>query len=127
MFLQYLFLNAIPKHFMFLNLPKFQAMHQLGHDILRCNFPVVPLQNTVRAEMYPTKTQRPCSHYKWQLHVSTTKQPSSGCLCEKCNRICYTAAYIHLKMISGRRCLGITYSGIRLLHGKSVHSIKGNV
>jgi len=86
---------------MFPNLPKFQAMHQLGHDILRCNFPVVPLQYTVRAEMWPIKTHRPCSYYKWQLHVSATQQPSSGCLCEKYNRKCYTAAYMRLKMING--------------------------
>jgi len=125
MFLQYLFHNATPKHFMFHNLPKFQAMHQLGHDILRCNFPFVPLQYTERAEMHPIKTQHPCSYYKWQLHVSATQQPSSGCLCEKCNRKCYTAAYIRLKMTNGRRYLGITYSGIRLLQGKKCAQYKG--
>ena len=123
MFLQYLFLNIIPNHFMFPNLPKFQAMHQLGHDILRCNFPVVPLQYTLRAEMYPIKTQRHCSHHKWELHVSATQQASSGCLCEKCNRKCYTAAYIRLKMINGRS-VGITYSGIRLLQGKKCAQYK---
>ena len=68
---------------MFPNLPKFQAMHQLGHDILRCDIPAVPLQYTVRAEMWPVKTQLHCSNYKWQLHVSATQQPSSGHLYEK--------------------------------------------
>ena len=124
MFLQYLFLNATPKKLMFSYLPKFQAMHQLGHDNLRSDIPVVPLQYTVRAEMYPIKTQRPCSHYKWQLHVSAIQQPSLGCLCEKCNRKCYTAAYMRLKMINGRRCLGITYNGIRLLQGKKCAQYK---
>jgi len=124
MFLQYLFLNTTPKHFMFPNLPKFQAIHQLGHDILRCDIPVVPLQYTVTAEMWAFKTQCHCSYYKWQLHVSATQQPTSGCLCENCNRKCYTAAYIRLKMSSGRRCLGITYSGIRLLQGKKCAQYK---
>ena len=103
---------------MFPNLPKFQAMHQLGHDILRCDIPVVSPQYTVRAEMYPIKTQLHCSYYKWELHVSATQQPSSGCLCEYCNRKCYTAAFMRLKMINGRRYCGITYSGIQLLQGK---------
>ena len=124
MFLQYLFLNAIPKHCKFPILPKFQAMHQPCHDVLRCNFPVVPVQYTVRPEMWPIKTQRHCSHYNWQLHVSDTQQPSSDCLCEKCNVKCYTAAYIQLKMINERRCLGITYSGIRLLQGKKCAQYK---
>jgi len=124
MFLQYLFLNTIPKHFIFPNLPKFQAMDQIGHDVLSCNFPVVPVQYTVTAEMWPIKTQCPCNQYKWQLHVSATQQPSSRCLCEKCNVKCYTAAYIRLKMINGRRCLSITYSGIRLLQGKKCAQYK---
>ena len=53
--------------------PKFQALHQLGHDILTCDIAVVPLQYTVRAEMWPFKTQHHCSNYKWQLHVSATQ------------------------------------------------------
>jgi len=52
--------------------PKFQALHQLGHNILRCDIPVVSLQYTVRAEMWTFKTQLHCSNYKWQLHVSAT-------------------------------------------------------
>ena len=58
MILQYLFLNATPKYFMFPNLLKFQSMHQLGHDILRCDIPIVPLQYTARAEMWPKKTKQ---------------------------------------------------------------------
>ena len=119
----YLFLNVIPKYFIFPNLPNFQAIHLLGHNILRCDIPVVPLQYTLRAEIWPNKTHH-CSYYKWQLHVSATQQPSSGCLCEKCNVKCYTAAYIRLKMINGRRCLGNTYSGIRLLQGKKCAQYK---
>ena len=62
-----------PKYFMYPSHPKFQALHQMGHDILRCDIPVVPLQYTVRAEMRPIKTQPHCSNYKWQLHVSATQ------------------------------------------------------
>jgi len=82
MILQYLFLNDTPKFFMFPNLPKFQAMHQLGHDILRRDIPVVPLHYTARAEMWP-KRHINCRSYKWQLHVSATQQQSSDCLYEK--------------------------------------------
>jgi len=53
--------------------PKFQALHQLGHDIVTCDIPVVPLPYTVRAEMWPFKTQLHCSNYKWQLDVSATQ------------------------------------------------------
>jgi len=53
--------------------PKFQVLHQLGHDILTCDIPVVLLQYTVRGEMWPFKTQLHCSNYKWQLHVSATQ------------------------------------------------------
>ena len=103
--------------------PKFQALQQLGHDILRCDIPFVPLQYTVWAEMWPFKTQLHCSNYKWQLHVSATQQPSSGCLCEKYKRKFYT--YIQLKMICGwKKMSHLTYSGIRLLHDKCVHNIK---
>ena len=55
MILQYLFLNATPKFFMFPNLPKFQAMHQQGHDTLRRDMTVVPLHYTARAEKWPKK------------------------------------------------------------------------
>ena len=90
--LQYLFLNATPQYFMFHSLRKFKAIHQVGHDILRCDIPVMPLQYTVRVKMWPINTQLHCSHYKWQLHVSATQQPSSGCLCRKYNRKCYTCS-----------------------------------
>ena len=59
---------------MFPNLPKFQALHQLGHDFLRCDIPAVPLQYTVRAEMWPVKTQLTVAitngSYMFQLHSS---------------------------------------------------------
>jgi len=107
-FCKYLFLNATAKQFMFPSLPKFQAIHQLCHDILRCDNPVVPQQYTVRAETYPIYAQLHCSYYKWQLRVSATQQPSSGCLCEKCNRKCYIAAYLRLKQIGRRSYLSLT-------------------
>jgi len=37
------------------------------------------------------------------------------------------AAYIRLKLINGRRYLSRTYSVIRLLQGKKVRSVQGNV
>ena len=90
--LQNLFFNATKKLFMFSYLPKFQAIHQLRQATLRCDIPLVPLQYTVAAEMYPIYAQIHCSYYKWQLHVSSTQQPSSGCLCDKSNRKCYTCS-----------------------------------
>ena len=45
----------------------------MGHDILICDIPAVPLQYTVRAEMWPFKTQLHCSNYKWQIHVPATQ------------------------------------------------------
>ena len=65
-----LFLNATPKYFMFLNFPKFQTMYQLGHYILRCDIPVVPLQYTVRTDMWPVNTQLYCSNYKCSYTVA---------------------------------------------------------
>jgi len=38
---------------MFPNFPIFQAVYQLGHDILRHNISIVPLHYTARAEMWP--------------------------------------------------------------------------
>jgi len=49
-------------------------MHQLGHDFLRCDIPTVPLQYTVRADMWTVNTQLYCSNYKgsymFQLQIS---------------------------------------------------------
>jgi len=76
---------------MFPNLPKFQAMLQLGHDILRYDIALVPLQYTARAEMWLIKTQLHCSRYIWQLHVSASQQKSSCSLYE--NRKFYTRSF----------------------------------
>ena len=93
---------------------------------LCCDIPTVPLEYTTGAQIFPINAQIHCSSYKWQLHVSATQQPS-GCLCGKYKRNFIPAAYIQLIMISGRRYLSLTHKGIWLLHGKSVHNIKGNV
>ena len=77
------FLNATPKHFKFPILIKYQAMHQLCHDILSCDIPVVSLQYTAKAKIKPIKTQFQYSSYKWQLHVSATQQTLSDSLYEK--------------------------------------------
>jgi len=56
------------------NLTKFQAMHQLSHDFLRCNILIVPLEYTVIADMWPVNTQLYCSNYKgsyiFQLQIN---------------------------------------------------------
>jgi hypothetical protein len=81
--LQYLFLNATPNYFKFPTFPNFQTMYQLDHVFLRCDIPVVPLEYTIRAKMWPVNAQLHCSNYKWYLHVSATEKPSSGCIREK--------------------------------------------
>jgi len=111
MILQSSFLNATPKYFMFPNLPKFQAMHQLGHVFLCCDIPTVPLEYTTGAQIFPINAQLHCSSYKWQLHVSATQQPS-GCLCGMLKGNFIPAASTQLEIISGRRYLSLTYKGI---------------
>jgi hypothetical protein len=49
----------------------------------------MPLEYIVRAEMWPVNTQLHCSYYKWQLHLTATKELSSGCLCGKYQRKSY--------------------------------------
>ena len=50
--MEYLFLKANTNHFMFKNLPKFQEVHQSGHEILTCDNPVVPLEYTTEAKIF---------------------------------------------------------------------------
>ena len=59
---------------------------------LCCDIPTVPLEYTTGAQIFPINAQLHCRNYKWQLHVSATQQPSSGCLCEKCNRKFYNCS-----------------------------------
>ena len=58
------------------------TMYQLDHVCLQCDIPTVPLEY-IRAEIFPVNAQLQYNNYKWQPHVSATKQPSLGCLCEK--------------------------------------------
>jgi len=45
-------------------------------------------------EIFPVNALCFCSKYKWQLHVSATKYPSTGCLSEKYKGNHVLAVYI---------------------------------
>jgi len=89
-------------------------------------YPAVPLQYTLRAEMWHLKTQLHCSYYKWQLHVSATQQPSSGCLCENYKMKFYSCSLHVVKNDLLKKISHLTYSGIRLLHGKKCSQYKSS-
>ena len=39
-------------------------MYQIGHVVLWCNIPTVPLEYIIRAEIFPVNAQLHCSNYK---------------------------------------------------------------
>ena len=87
--------------------PPFQNSKQLHHVL--CEIPTVTLKYIISAESWLVYRQLQCSNYKWQLHVSATKQPS-GYLSEKYTRKSHTCS---LQMIS-EIYFGLTYT-VRLL------------
>ena len=58
------------------------------------DIPIVPLEYIVIKEGKLVNAQLHWSNYKWQLHVSATKKPSSGSLCEKKKGKSYTCFFL---------------------------------
>jgi hypothetical protein len=73
-------------------------MYHLGHVVLWCAIPTVPIEYTIAAEIFPVNAQLHCSNYKWQQHMPATKQPQSSCLCEKYERKSYICS-LHMAKI----------------------------
>ena len=96
---------------MFPNFPKFQAMHQLGHYILSCGISVVPLQYTVRTDMWPVNTQLYCSNYKGRYMCQLHSSHHQALYVRRIKGNHIPVVYIYLKMITGIY-LDLTYKGI---------------
>ena len=94
--LQCAFLQFISSQFIILqntsSSPPFQNFKQCFSQVtfLWSDIPTVPLEYIIREERQLVNTQHHCSHYKWQLHVPATQQPSTGGLCENNERKFYS-------------------------------------
>jgi hypothetical protein len=58
--------------------------------LLWCKFSILPLKYIIREETQTVNAQQYSSNYKWQLHISAKKKPSSGHLFDKHKREFYT-------------------------------------
>ena len=77
--------------------PQLQQYYENKHMFLWYEIPTVTLEYTIREETWPVNAQLHCSNYKWKLHVSPTKYPISGSLCEKYKRKFYTCSLHKVK------------------------------
>ena len=59
---------------------------------LKVWFPQCAFRIHNKKEMWTVNVQLHCSNYKWQLHASATKWPSSSCLCENYRTKSYTCS-----------------------------------